>query len=231
MPDFGAGLDPVLTGWPWLTLPVAALVLVALWRESGPGRWREPSFVMGLLWPMYLVHQFEEHGIDLRGRPFAFLGDLCLTLGHDDLATCPADAAFVFAVNMLACQFVFASTFRWRRSDPLVAAFGWSVPLVNALAHIGGAMRARDYNPGLVTAVLLFLPLGGHMLRVSLRTVLRPREVPMVFGAGIVLHGVLMGSLAARAAGVLPHAGLLAVNALNGAVPWIAAKLVQMRRR
>jgi hypothetical protein len=224
-------MDVILLGWPWLTLPVAAALLVALWRSSGPARWADPGFVLGLLWPMYLVHQFEEHGVDVLGRRFAFLGDLCHTLGHDALTTCPADAAFVFAVNMLACQCVFASTFRLRRRDALTAAFGWSVPLVNAVAHIGGAVRAGGYNPGLLTSVLLFVPLGAHMLRVSLRAaVLRPREVPLVFGAGVVLHAVLMGSLAARAAGALPYAGLLALNALNGAVPWGASRLAARLR-
>jgi hypothetical protein len=41
--------------------------------------------VLPLLWPMYLLNQFEEHGICLRRYPF--LADLCATLDHaGDLA-------------------------------------------------------------------------------------------------------------------------------------------------
>lgn len=219
-------MNTILLGWPWLTIPLAVVLLAALWRASGPARWRDPGFVLGLLWPMYLLHQFEEHGVDALGRRYAFLGDMCRTLGHDTLATCPADAAFVFVVNVVACQFIFASTFGWRTRAPTLAAFGWSVPLVNGLAHVAGAIKNGAYNPGLATSVLLFLPLGVVMLRASLRAgVLRGREVPMVFGAGVLLHAVLLGSVLLRGAGAIGQAAFLAINALNGLVPLGAGQL------
>jgi hypothetical protein len=62
--------------------------------------YRDPASVLALLWPMYLVHQFEEHGVDVLGRPYAFLAELCSGLGHHDLLNCPADAAVLFPVNV-----------------------------------------------------------------------------------------------------------------------------------
>ena len=34
------------------------------------------------------------------------------------------------------------------------------IGVVNALAHVGASARLRVYNPGLVTSILIFLPLG-----------------------------------------------------------------------
>ena len=42
--------------------------------------------------------------------------------------------------------------------------------LVNAFVHIVGGLAQRSYNPGLATAVLLFLPLGIYSLVVVSRT-------------------------------------------------------------
>ena len=50
----------------------------------------------------------------------------------------------------------------------------------------------------------------------------------MVAASGVALHVVLMGSVLLRARGVLPHAALLFVNAVNGLWPfafgWAGAK-------
>jgi len=35
------------------------------------------------------------------------------------------------------------------------------LPIVNAFVHIGGAILTRRYNPGLITAIVLFLPIGA----------------------------------------------------------------------
>ena len=50
------------------------------------------------------------------------------------------------------------------------AAPGWGLIaawliLVNTLAHLGQALAMRRANPGVVTAAILFLPLGAVMLR------------------------------------------------------------------
>jgi hypothetical protein len=40
----------------------------------------------------------------------------------------------------------------------LIAAY---LPIVNALGHVGTAIMLRRYNPGLLTSLGLFLPIGG----------------------------------------------------------------------
>jgi hypothetical protein len=218
-------MDTILFGWPYLGIAVAPLLVLWLAFErrlaaAGP-RLDDPTFVLPLLGPMYLLHQFEEHGIDLLGRHYAFLGELCATLGHaGDPAGCPGDPAFIFTVNAVGCQISFALAFLFRRKNPLVAACAWGIPLVNAVTHVAGAVAHRAYNPGVLTSVLLFAPLCAWMLRTVIRAgAIERRQVPRIVAAGVALHVVLVGSLLLREHGFISHGALLVVNALNGLVP------------
>jgi hypothetical protein len=216
--------DIILFGWPYLALAVAPLMI--LWlalqrrpRGAGP-RWADPVFVLPLLWPMYLLHQFEEHGIDLLGRRYAFLGTLCHMLGYDDLARCPADPAFVFAVNVIGCQIAFALPIIFRRRRPLLAACAWGIPLVNGVTHVASAIAFRAYNPGLLTSILLFAPMGAWMLRTVVRSgAIERGQIPRIFAAGIALHAVLIVSVFLREYGWVSHGAFLVINAVNGFTP------------
>ncbi|MEM6312274.1 MAG: HXXEE domain-containing protein, partial [Pseudomonadota bacterium] len=49
----------------------------------------------------------------------------------------------------------------WRGSQYVFAALCMaSIVVVNAISHIGAAFIAGSYNPGLLTGVVLFLPVG-----------------------------------------------------------------------
>lgn len=228
-------MSTVLYDWPYAGLVLAAALFARLCSRpptNGLSRWADPVFVLRLLWPMYLVHQFEEHGIDALGRHFAFVAGLCKTLGHDEVAGCPADPAFIFSVNVLACTVAFVMPVAWARRRPLLAAFGWSVPLVNAATHIGAAVLHRAYNPGLVTSIVLFVPLGVWMLRLLVRSrVLAVGQIPLIFLAGGLLHAILIGSLIAVERGAIDRAELLVINAVNGLVPLTIGLLVNARAR
>jgi hypothetical protein len=168
---------------------------------------------------MYLLHQFEEHGVDALGRPYAFQAAICQSLGFGAVQGCPADAAFIFAVNVIACPAAFVLPYVFRRTRPLLAAMGWGVPLVNAVAHVGAALKDGAYNPGLVTSVLLFVPLGLWTVGVLVRRgEVMARDLWLVGLLGALVHAVLLGSLQLRIHGVLDATGLFLVNALNGPV-------------
>ncbi|MGH7434613.1 MAG: HXXEE domain-containing protein, partial [Polyangiaceae bacterium] len=214
----------VLYDWPYVALALAPLMLIWLALERRPAgggpRWTDPVFVLPLLWPMYLVHQFEEHGVDLLGRHYAFLGSMCHMLGHDDLAHCPADADFVFAVNVVGCQITFALSFVFRRRRPLLAACAWGVALINGVIHVASGIAFRAYNPGLLTAALFFLPLGAWMLRTAVRSgAIESKQIPRIIAAGIALHAVLIASVFLRQYGWLSHGAFLVLNGVNGFTP------------
>jgi hypothetical protein len=217
-------MDTLLHDWPLLTPLLAAGLLAWSFVErrppGSPPRWSDPFFLLPLVWPMYLLHQFEEHGFDVRGERYAFLGAMCHTLGFDEVATCPADQPFIFAVNVIACSVAFVVPRATRRTRPLLAAMPWGVPLVNALSHLAAAVIERAYNPGLVTSLVLFLPVTLWVLRVLLgQGVLRPAHLGLVVGSGVLLHVVLIGSVQLRAKELIGASGLFAINALNGLVP------------
>jgi hypothetical protein len=112
--------------------------------------------------PIYMLHQYEEHDND-RFRLFVNrkIGD-----GREVLS--PA-AVFVInvpgvwgvnAVSFLLASYVFLGY-------GLIAVY---LTLVNAVVHILGAVATRIYNPGLVTAVVLFLPASGFAIYELQRT-------------------------------------------------------------
>lgn len=217
-------MDDLLRDWPFFGLALALVLIVwlALPRPAAaPPRWRDPAWVLPLLWPMYLLHQFEEHGIDLLGRRYAFLADLCATLGYaGDLAHCPADEATMCAVNVGGCQIAFVTAVVFRRRNPLVAACAWGIPLVNGLLHIAGSLSPPAYRPGLLTSVVLFLPLTLWMLRTVVRAgVVRPAQCVWVVVTGVLAHATLMASLLLVARGLVSRDAMLATNVLNGLLP------------
>lgn len=212
-------LQAALFDWPYAGVALAAVLSGLLLREASRlgGRSRDdPGWVLGWVWPMYLLHQFEEHGIDLLGRRYAFLQSLCEFLGHTD-AGCPATPAFIFSVNVLACQFAFALAFVVRRRLPLVAACVWGIPLVNVVPHVVAAVVTGRYDPGVFTAVVLFLPGCAWMLRTVIRSGVVPASsVWLILATGVLTHAVLIGSLFLRDSGLISAELLFFLNAVNG---------------
>ncbi|MEM6366974.1 MAG: HXXEE domain-containing protein [Myxococcota bacterium] len=220
--------EVILYGWPYLGLVIMFALFAYLVLEPRVGlRRADPSFVLPMVWPMYLLHQFEEHGIDALGRKFAFLDSLCATLGFD-LGTCPGDASFIFAVNAVACWLCFALALIYRRRRPLVAACAWGIPFVNFFAHVGPALATQSYNPGLVTTVLLFVPISTWMMRVTVASKqLRPLEMGWVLLCGLLIHIVLIASLQLRAQGLISESVLLIANGLNGLWPLVIGLMAE----
>lgn len=227
VPLWGGGL---LVDWPYGALVLAVLLLWLWTRRSGgrlggsefsvQPRWRDPSWLLPMVWPIYLLHQFEEHGIDLQGERFAFLASLCESLGFTGGEPCPANPELLFAVNVVGCQVAFALAWVYRFRRPLVAACVWGIPVVNALLHIKVALQDGGYNPGLFTAVVLFLPLSAWVFWICIRAeVIRFQDLTRIFATGLGVHAVLVGTIFLRAEGLLSETALLAVNGLNGLLP------------
>ncbi len=155
-----------------------------------------PVLLIFLASPVYMVHQVEEHEGD-RFRRFA---NTQLFGGRDALSVpivLVVNLPLVWGVN-LACLY---AAVLWGPQFGLAAAY---LMLVNAISHIGAAARLRRYNPGLVTAILLFLPL-------SLAT--------------IAAIGGLGAHLVALAIALAVHAGIIAavIEHDRAGLPYAAA--------
>ena len=211
--------------WPWIGLGLAALLLLGLVVGDLRGDRAVPRThdMVWLAWAAtaaYLLHQFEEHGIDARGAPYAFRGSLCTVFGFAGATACPIPESFITAVNIAVVWLAGPIAALLGRRWPAIALSYFSVPAVNAFAHIGPAIGAGSYNPGLLSAVLLFLPLSLWSLWIALR---RPdlgwRMVAATITGGIVVHAVLMLSLRSYLMGSLSENTLLAIQVANPAIP------------
>ena len=89
----------------------------------------------------------------------------------------------------LACALTIAAILRPKLSwFPLTFA---TVLLINAALHFLGTLYTATYSPGLVTALLFYLPFGIAALRRGLRT-----TVPGIYGwavvSGFLVHGLVI---------------------------------------
>jgi hypothetical protein len=220
--------------WPWIGIALAAILLPLLFFTDlfrAPGiasRWRDPAWLAVFGLPLYMIHQFEEHGIDLAGARYAFRGGLCDTMGYADVSACPIPLSFITAVNVGSVWGAAGLAAVFGRRKPLVALSAYGIPLVNAIMHVAGALKAHGYNPGLLTAVLLFLPAGLWALRVGLRAGIGWSGIGAIVLGGVLTHAVLMGSLLAFLQGWIGASLLAAIQVLNMGAPLAVALLAGM---
>lgn len=172
----------------------------------------------------YLVHQFEEHGIDAREKAYAFRGFLCSEIGFADLNTCPVPAAFITAVNIAAVWVAGPLSALLAVRWPVIGLSFFAIPAVNLFAHAVPALTLQSYNPGLLTAAVLFLPLSLLAFAAAItRYHLGVRAVLATLFAGAVMHAILMGSLMSFVNGRLDLDTLVLLQVAN---PLLSALLV-----
>lgn len=164
---------------------LAGLLILALFPLVWP-YWEGWLLVVFLQMPIYMLHQFEEHAGD-RFRTFV---NRVVCHGREALSS---EAAFVInvpgvwgtnLVSLLLAYFV-------APGYGLIAAY---LVLVNALAHIQQSVKLRAYNPGVVTAILLFLPSGGFALWYLVHSVAPSWHYHAVgLGVAIAIHvGIIL---------------------------------------
>lgn len=163
----------------------------------------EPRLLSLLLLVAYIFHQFEEHWIDVLGQNYAFypyLNGFLSSLTGSATGTEFMSPLSIFVINTSLVWLVGALGI-WRGSDHVFATLCMAgIVVVNAASHIVAGIIGGGYNPGLLTGVVLFLPLGVAayvwLLRAKLATV------------RLALASVLWAVLAH----VIMIAGILAMN-------------------
>lgn len=140
------------TSWSRLGL---ALALGLLLLAPAVGRYAtRATLLVYLQLPVYMLHQYEEHGHGAFKRAmnallpprFGRLTDGNIFVGN---------VVGVWGVDAVALALA-------ARVAPPAGLAAVYLALLNALLHLGGALVTRRYNPGLATALLLFLPLGVY---------------------------------------------------------------------
>ena len=215
--------------WPYMGLGASLLLALLLATDllrsdRSVSRWQDLVWLAWAGMLVYLVHQFEEHGIDAEGRHYAFRAFLCAGVGFADPKTCLVPYSFITSVNVAAVWLAGPAAALLGRRWPALALAFFAIPFVNMFAHLGPSLASGTYNPGEATAVVLFLPLSLWAFYVALaRYRLGWRAIIATVAAGIVLHAILMGSLLAFLHRMIGSAQLDVIQYLN---PLIAGLIV-----
>ena len=150
----------IFSNWMYagLVAGIFLLVLVPLLT----GIWTLALLLVYLHGPVYMLHQVEEHAAD-RFRRFV---NLHIGHGREALTTEAVvwiNVPCVWGINLVALYLA-------RFVDIGMGLIAVYAMLVNAVTHMGAAAVLRRYNPGLVSAVVLFLPLTLSTLWVMAQT-------------------------------------------------------------
>ncbi len=143
--------------WAFMSLPIAIFSTLILWCNASH---IDPVvFWIWMLFPVYLLHQFEEHAY-----PGGFKDSINAQFFKLDPKGPLTDAA-VFWINIPDIWLLF----------PLIAALSQLVSpkigvllpyftIFNGALHVILAIVKKAYNPGLFTSLCLNIPIGGYAL-------------------------------------------------------------------
>nr|WP_315382401.1 HXXEE domain-containing protein [uncultured Sphingomonas sp.] len=231
----------VLDTWfPWIGLVAAAVLLVLLSMDSLRADLRVPRRhdLSWLSWAgvaAYLIHNVEEYGLDLHGQAYAFPKAFCGMFGYAALyPQCPVPGEVFTAVN-IPMFWLAAPLGAWMsRRYRFMGLAIYSVIAVNLAAHVGRTLvSGGQYNPGLLTAILIFLPLAGWTLIGT--GALTRRELATVVGIGVMVHAILIFGMLLLITGVVREPGVVVVlQSLNAGVlilATFAAEKMGLRQR
>lgn len=162
--------------------------------------WSLPLLLVYLLLPVYMVHQLEEHHDDRFRR---WVNEVMF--GGRDVLTTPAvvviNVVGVWAVDLAV---VYLAAFVGLGLG-LIAVY---LTLVNGVIHIAAAVAKRAYNPGLVTSVVLFLPVGlWALVAISAAPGVGPADQAIGLGAAVLIHAAIIVHVKRRAAAMPATAG------------------------
>jgi hypothetical protein len=217
--------------FPWIGLGAAVVLVIVLFATDvlrgtiTTSRWRDPAWLGWLAVAVYLLHNFEEYGTAADGVHNSFPESLCRVLGQETYPACVIPPDFYIYVN-IALVWVFAplAALLARRYVMMGFAF-WGLILANAFVHIVGSI-SQGYNPGLVTAVVLFIPLSVWVGIVFVRhrhPKLGAGRLVIIVLVGGIAHALLVGSLLLFINGQVSVALLYTIQIFNAAFIFLVA--------
>lgn len=164
---------------------LAAFLLLGLMPTLARS-WDLALILVFLQLPVYMLHQLEEHDDD---RFRHFINEL-IGGGRDVLskgAVFVINVPGVWGVNLLSILLAFFL-------DLGFGLIGIYLTLVNGLVHLAQAFRLKRYNPGLITAILLFFPIGGLALVAVMKSGTATAGYHLLgLGSAVAIHLAIVG--------------------------------------
>lgn len=193
----GRILNWLVVKWQW---PYAALFTAGFLAVLAPLVFRYAGLPLGLVYlqlPIYMLHQYEEHA----GDRFRIWVNNMLGHGRDVLtpiATFWINSLLVWALDVVA---LYLACF----VDLSLGLIAMYLPMLNAVGHIMPAIIKRQYNPGLLTSILVFLPVGiGSTYLVSRAAGSDVSDHLLALGVAIAVHGTIIAHVRRRIALLAP---------------------------
>ncbi len=152
--------------WNWLVRqwhwPAAALFTALFLLAILPLVYWSAGLALALVFvqlPIYMIHQWEEHSGD-RFRHY-----INRTIGGGREALTPSatfwiNSLGVWGVDLLAIYLALAIA-------PWAGLMAGYLAVVNAIPHLATTIRRREYNPGVISAAILFLPMGTWCIAIA----------------------------------------------------------------
>jgi hypothetical protein len=220
--------------FPWIGGVAAAVLLVFLFgtnllrSDASSSRWRDPVWLSWMATVAYLLHNVEEYGLDLHGNSHAFPDALCFNLKLPPFPDCPIPPAFFLAVNIPLFWVVGPLAALLSPRHRLVGFALYSVIAINGLVHIAAVFGTGElYNPGLLTALLLFLPLTVWVGYAFFgRDRMSYKAMAFILVWGVLLHVFLIVPMLMFITGVISATVLVWSQIINGGlllvIMWLA---------
>jgi hypothetical protein len=141
------------------------------------------EIVWAWLFPVtYLIHVSEEYfaGVALAPSPTKIRG---ANLTPTQFLILQGLACVLLVVGIIVSR-------RFNFREWLLICLG-TVVLVNGLFHVVGSLRIAGYNPGLVSGVLIWIPLGAATL-IHLKKRIRPDRYWAAFAVGVGINVIVL---------------------------------------
>ncbi|MEO1518735.1 MAG: HXXEE domain-containing protein [Bacteroidota bacterium] len=131
-------------------------------------------FISTVMLIAYILHQYEEHWIDVFGNYYAFYdfnnNFILHALGKPESTIRPLTKASILMINTSLVWLVGAMAI-WKSPKHLFPSIAMaSIIVVNGLVHILAAIVNWTYNPGLLTSIVIFVPLYFLFIQYVLST-------------------------------------------------------------
>lgn len=188
---YGRTLDWLVVKWQW---PYAALFTAGFLGVLAPLVFRFAGTPLGLVYlqlPIYMLHQYEEH----TGDRFRLWVNNMIGHGRDVLtpiATFWINSLLVWLLDLVA---LYLACF----VDLSLGLIAFYLPMLNAFGHIVPAILKRQYNPGLVTSIVVFLPVGLlSTYLVSCAAGCHLQDHLLALGVAIAVHGTIIAHVRRR---------------------------------
>ncbi|MEO1148502.1 MAG: HXXEE domain-containing protein [Cyanobacteria bacterium J06638_22] len=173
----------------------------------------------------YIIHQFEEHWVDLFGEQYAFYSDvnqlLLGVLNSQNSTIMPLSPESIYVINTSLVWLVGILAI-WRSPEHLFSSLAMAgITLVNGISHIILGIAKQAYNPGLLTAIVIFLPLAIIFYRAVLaKTAGVGKQVIVSIVWAFLAHVFMVaGLLAANWFNLIPETSYFAILIIWSIIP------------